>query len=250
MNIIYSQEPLPDKFSKSLFLAGGTLRNKDKQPADVQQLYRWRLEALKILESLGYDGVVFVPEFQEGGLDRTNVDLYTNQIDWEEQCLKASDRICFWVPRNMEYLPCLTTNVEFGAWAPSRKCILGTPKGAQHVSYLHYYAQQFGMRQFDSLMEMLSYVSEFLDDYAAERTGWARFIPSEIWKIPFVQENYKQLISQFAHEGIVNFEFKTLNGDKTRPLGYQVHIDTHEARPVSEVWLHEYVRFAHNAPKV
>lgn len=55
MEVIYALEDMPDTFTKSIFLAGPTPRNKD-------EVESWRPDALKILEDKGFDGVVFIPE--------------------------------------------------------------------------------------------------------------------------------------------------------------------------------------------
>jgi hypothetical protein len=52
MEVVYTGEEMPEKFTKSIFLAGPTPRNKEEQES-------WRPDALRILEDKGFDGVVF-----------------------------------------------------------------------------------------------------------------------------------------------------------------------------------------------
>src|SRR5437773_3452695 len=58
MKTIYVSQSFPHSFHKSLYLAGPTPRDPT--------VSSWRPQALRLLESLAYDGVVFVPESQEG----------------------------------------------------------------------------------------------------------------------------------------------------------------------------------------
>ena len=54
MQINYSDEDVK-KGIKSIFLAGPTPRDGN--------VISWRIEACKILEKLGFDGIVYVPEY-------------------------------------------------------------------------------------------------------------------------------------------------------------------------------------------
>ena len=54
MIVNYSDQEII-KGEKSIFLAGPTPREKD--------IISWRNEAIKILENLGFDGIVYVPEY-------------------------------------------------------------------------------------------------------------------------------------------------------------------------------------------
>src|SRR3989344_6490668 len=116
MQIVYALEPLPETINKSIFLAGPTPRSQD--------IKSWRPEALAILEKLSYDGVVFVPESRNGQWQESE---YVNQIEWEEYCLNVADCIVFWIPRAMDTMPALTTNIEWGVWCNSGKAVLGVP---------------------------------------------------------------------------------------------------------------------------
>ena len=97
MKVIYAREEIPRVFSKSIFLAGPSPRSKDVKS--------WRPEALKELKSLGYDGVVFIPESRDGSYFD-----YDEQIMWEHDAIGSSDCVLFWIPRDLEVLPGFTTN--------------------------------------------------------------------------------------------------------------------------------------------
>ena len=112
-----------------LFLAGPTARDEHGP--------RWRDEAIQHLERISEGiglGTVIIPEDEDfGNFDDANMDA---QVDWEWETLDAADAVLFWVPRSMDLLPGLTTNVEFGMYADSKKVVLGYPPAAEHCGYL------------------------------------------------------------------------------------------------------------------
>ena len=54
----------------------------------------------------------------------------------EERCLHLSDVILFWIPRDLDTLPGFTTNIEWGVWHASGRCVLGAPPNAPKLRYL------------------------------------------------------------------------------------------------------------------
>jgi len=105
--------------AKSIFLAGPTYRISDTTPWTPPS---WRKEAMERLQKLGFDGDVFVPEWRDNikPADWT----YSRQVNWEDDNMIKANVILFWIPRKMEDLPGLTTNVEFGMWLKSVKFYL------------------------------------------------------------------------------------------------------------------------------
>jgi len=73
--------------------------------------------------------------------------------EWEWSGLALSDVVMFWVPRNMQTLPGLTTNVEFGMLVESGKVVLGTPNDGEHNGYLQRLATRFLIPQAHTLSE-------------------------------------------------------------------------------------------------
>lgn len=171
MQVVYSKQEAPKTLAKSIFLAGPSPRG----PEDPS----WREEALEILESLGYDGVTFVPLPEDGQWPK----VYDDQVDWETRCLNMADVVVFWVPRDLERLPAFTTNVEFGLWLESGKAVLGYPEGAAKMRYLDWHARRAGLPVFDTLEATLREAVERLGD-GVERTGGERFVPLHIWRTP------------------------------------------------------------------
>ena len=88
---------------------------------------------------------VLIPEPRNGIWNKN----YLDQVDWEEEAIRYSDILIFWIPRDIEGgMPGFTTNVEFGWWLDKkRKIILGYPPGAEKCRYLAYkFNKQFPRR--------------------------------------------------------------------------------------------------------
>jgi nucleoside 2-deoxyribosyltransferase len=144
MQLIYSDQPLYEGEAKSVFLAGPTPRNKS--------VISWRKEAIKLFEEKGFEGVLFIPEATEG----IYAD-YTHQIDWELYHLEKADIILFWIPRDLVTMPAFTTNVEFGFWLKSGKCVYGRPDDSPKNKYLDYlYKKYYTQPIYDTLESLIS----------------------------------------------------------------------------------------------
>jgi hypothetical protein len=128
MRVCYAPQPLPSFESEtSIFLVGPTPRE-----AAVPS---WRPEALSILERLGFQGTVLVPEPQDGNWPKS----FLEQVEWEHQGLEAASTlgcVAAWVPRELEKMPGFTTNVEFGLYVGCGRFVYGRPQGAPHTGYL------------------------------------------------------------------------------------------------------------------
>jgi len=123
---VYTGEDLPKEYRRTIFLAGPTPRSEDVKS--------WRPAAIKALQSVGYDGVVLVPEFRD-----KVVPSYDGVVEWETKMLQESEIILFWVPRDLETMPAFTTNVEFGLWLSSGKMVYGRPDSAIKNRYLDFH---------------------------------------------------------------------------------------------------------------
>lgn len=141
MKIAYALQPL----DKSIFLAGPTPRPHKPVPS-------WRPEAIAMLrDELGFTGTVFVPESADGKPH----DEYLHQVSWEWEGLNQCTVAAFWIPRVLETMPAMTTNVEFGLVAASGKMVLGAPPEAEKIGYLHELAARFNAPIYKTMRETL-----------------------------------------------------------------------------------------------
>lgn len=108
--------------------------------------------AVKIIESLGFDGSVYIPEHP----DWVAHGDYEEQIHWEWEAINNATVVAFWIPRDIATMPAFTTNVEFGMLATTGKIILGFPPGAPKNRYLVNLAARYGMYIHDTLEETMA----------------------------------------------------------------------------------------------
>ena len=187
MKLIFSDESLPTTLSHSIFLAGPSPR--DKHTLD------WRVQALEILESLGFKGEVFIPIPRNKfyGQDDDPSWTYTHQIEWECAARQMSDKILFWVARDIEgKMPGFTTNVEFGEDLNSGKLIYGRPDSAQKCRYLDKRIEDKGQSVYNDLATFLKASIEALG-LANIRQGGECFVPLFIWRTDQFQSWYQAL---------------------------------------------------------
>jgi hypothetical protein len=145
MNVIHSDQRIEWKGARSIFLAGPTPR--------ASHVPSWRPDALRILEELRFDGDVLVPERRSWDV-RFN---YEDQVEWEYAGLQGCSCIAFWVPRRLDTLPGLTTNVEFGFYVCSGRALYGRPDDAEKCHYLDWlYEKVTGQKPLKDLRELLN----------------------------------------------------------------------------------------------
>ena len=148
MIVSYSDSPVI-KGEKSMFLAGPTVR---KEQQDLLNLESWRKQAIEILEQIGYDGIVYVPEYatMKDFIDKDE------QFEWEWEALHASSVVVFWVPRKFPDLPAMTTNVEFGFYINHKPLVYGRPESSDKNGYLDRFYYKFtNQKPFNNLQDLL-----------------------------------------------------------------------------------------------
>jgi nucleoside 2-deoxyribosyltransferase len=187
MRVVYAQKAFPDEESRGIFLAGPTYRRREVPCSDchgsgtkgdfqqfgdgtesdcatckgtgTRRFKSWRQSALALLGMKGFDGEIYVPEFEGWGdfvIEGVDPDeIWQKQVEWELTALARSTVVLFWVPRDMEMLPGMTTNVEFGYWIRSGKVVLGYPEEAPKMRYLHHLANSHGAPVAFSLKETI-----------------------------------------------------------------------------------------------
>ncbi len=133
MHVVYAHECPPEsaKGERGIFLAGPSPRSAE----DIN----WRPGAVDTLKEIGFTGIVYVPLPRDGNWSPE----YDAQVSWELKYLEGATCIAFWIPRDLNYLPGFTTNVEFGLYVRSGKIILGYPVGAPKMKYLDLLAKKF-----------------------------------------------------------------------------------------------------------
>lgn len=85
MIVNYSNEKVMHG-NKSIFLAGPTPREVETPS--------WRDDACRILEEIGFDGIVYEPEYS----NKIAKESYDDQAMWEREALTAASLIIFWIP--------------------------------------------------------------------------------------------------------------------------------------------------------
>lgn len=188
MQVVYAREPFPERWTKSVFLAGPT-------PRDAS-IPSWRPEALRLLEAAGYDGVVFVPE--DRGITGCAIvpENYEPQIQWEDEGLQRADVVLFWVARDLELdgkgrpkMAAFTTNIEWGEWFDSGKAVLGYPERAPKVGYFRTKAKWLGIPITHTLEATVASALTMIGD-GAPREGGETYVPIEIWRTAIFQRWY------------------------------------------------------------
>ena len=153
MKINYSDESII-KGEKSIFLAGPTPRGKEA--------ISWRKEACNLLEQMGFDGVVYVPEYSTWKPKES----YIDQAMWERMALTEATIIMFWIPRHLPDMPAFTTNVEFGYWLHTGKVLYGRPDNAEKIKYLDWlYELDYNIKPINNLEDLLKEAILKIDEH-------------------------------------------------------------------------------------
>jgi hypothetical protein len=181
---VYWQEKFPELCQRSIFLAG---------PTAGEGKFSWRTDAIEMFRQLGFDGHLFVPE--PNGFDWPTPEQHDAIVDWEVDGLNRADCILFWVPRNMETMPGLTTNIEYGEWFKSGKVVLGSPGDAPKMDYMKYRGFQHGVDpQWSSLEQTVSWAIKKIGASSTRQDGECT-VPLYIWHTKAFQLWYRSLPS-------------------------------------------------------
>lgn len=168
MKVVYAHQEAPEVVERSIFLVGPT-------PRAATGGESWRPRMLDILRSRGYDGIVYVPEPEDGSWSRD----YIAQLDWEQRHLHGCDLILAWVPRDLERLPGFTTNIEFGQFLSSGRLLYGRPEGSPKTKALdEYWRRQTGMQPLTTLDQMATLAASLRCE---PRLGQDRYVPAHLW---------------------------------------------------------------------
>jgi ADP-ribose pyrophosphatase YjhB (NUDIX family) len=141
---------------------------------------------IEALRAVGYDGVVYVPETEDGEWKHS----YVDQVEWEQRYLEQCDVIVAWVPRDLETMPAFTTNVEFGQFLNSGKIAYGRPVGAPKTRYLDKIYLERGRALCGSIEELAIAAVNRIGDGAARSEG-ERAVPLDVWRTKQFQAWYR-----------------------------------------------------------
>lgn len=179
MDIVYAQEPTPEKINNSAFLVGPTPRDKNT--------LSWRPQMIKLLADRGFDGTIFTPEPRDGEWHRD----YFSQTGWEKKHLDMADVILAWVPRELSHMPAFTTNVEFGRYITSNRLVYGRPDNAPKTRYLDWmYETECNLLPHNTMEDLATSVASLLEGKGVDRVGGERFVPLQIWNTEMFQQWY------------------------------------------------------------
>jgi len=178
MDIRYTFSDIPKTASRTVFLSGPSPRDPDVKS--------WRPEALVLLEKLGFDGTVYVPEYEDGPKGKDYTD--DEQIKWERLTMQSADIILFWVPRELKDMPAFTTNVEFGLYCSSGRVVYGRPDDAPKMNYLDWTAKEKKIKIHSSLEDACKEVITRTPN--TPRKDGEVFVPSIFWNHSAFKEWY------------------------------------------------------------
>ena len=179
MQLVFVGEPYPQNVEKMLFLADSTIPQGRLRCS-------WRIQSIQLLEQLGYDSVVYIPEDREGCPTTVPLD-YAARVKWALGAMMRSDVIVFWLPEDPKCLPNIMMGVELGWLMESGRIILGIPSETEEVRDLHLYAQQFNIPYYTKLSEALNEAVKRISDGARRQNGEVA-VPLTVWRTESFQE--------------------------------------------------------------
>lgn len=151
--LYYEDPPLAERLPGSMFLVGPSVGCLERTP--------WRLQAMTLARSMGYQGVFVVPEFSRGGFRREPFDdgqpstirgmhRSTQRImQWETAGIDHADVVLAWMPftctekDDPESRPGFATRSEVSRAIEGRRIdlVLGMPPGALAGAQVRYHAE-------------------------------------------------------------------------------------------------------------
>lgn len=139
---------------KSIFLAGPCPR--------VDYNDDWRFEAIKYLEEVGFDGIVFNPTNPK--YNANDPTYLEKQTSWEVHAMMNCDLVVFWIPRS-EKNPAFTTNIELGQFLWMDKIdniMIGMPNDSIKNEYIRVRLNMLNKRYDNDLKTLIYHTVEEL----------------------------------------------------------------------------------------
>lgn len=130
----------------SIFLAGPTPRSISVES--------WRPDFINALEKKGFKSSIYAPENRIPG---SHYD-FDKQIPWEVKGLNKANLVVFWIPRKLDTMPALTTNIEFGEFMHSNKIVVGFPPESVNNRYIGKRCKMHKIPLFNSVDKMVKFI--------------------------------------------------------------------------------------------
>jgi len=229
MKVVKTLSPIDTGAKKAIFLAGPTYRIKSNttitsEGFDVPK--SWREDALQYLSIKGFDGIVYLPEWENN--TKPNGWTYTKQVEWEVAAMNASDYTLFWIPREMKDLPGLTTNIEFGEWLHSNRIVVGAPDTAEKMEYIKSRCAMEGIPFHSNLQECVQDICDKITEktistnslWFTADTHFSQLRTLQLSKRPF------KSIEEMDRDMIRNWNFKVREDDTVCHLGDYGAVET------------------------
>lgn len=180
VEVVHVGQEQPESWDAAVYLCGPT-------PTDPEEP-SWRPSAVAALRA-AWDGAarlaVFLPEPAAGA----SYPPYADQVAWEEEAMRRSDVVLFWIPRTMNRLPGLVSNIKWGVWYDSGRAVLGAPPEAERMAYLLHFAEVFGVPVERSLPEAAGAAVRAVGR-GSRRAGGERAVPLVVWRSERFQRWY------------------------------------------------------------
>ncbi|MEU2433695.1 nucleoside 2-deoxyribosyltransferase domain-containing protein [Streptomyces sp. NPDC007861] len=172
VQVVYVGQRPPTTWAAAVYLCGPT-------PTDPA-VPSWRPDAVTALRT-AWHGMglltVFLPEPAPGSA----YPAYPDQIAWEEEAMRRSDVVLFWIPRDMTRLPGLVSNIKWGAWCDSGRAVLGAPPQAERMAYLLHFADALGVPVERTVPAAVGAALRAVGQGSC-RTGGERAVPLTVWR--------------------------------------------------------------------
>ncbi|MFA6526551.1 MAG: nucleoside 2-deoxyribosyltransferase domain-containing protein [Candidatus Buchananbacteria bacterium] len=223
--LVRAQQPFPRETRKSIFLLGPIPRLEETME------YSWKMQAYRLLEELGFDGIVYDPE-HEVAYNRDDFEyVRAPQINWEVEAMNRADIIIAWVPRQFPSMPALTSNIEMGEFFKTGKLLIGYPEDAQRMEYIKFRstewleaAYKWQITIYHDLRRILQAAIDRIGAGALRRDGETA-VPLDIWQDKTFQAWY----------GGLRIAGHTLEDFKVEYVYYRRHKEN--GSPQSKVWV-------------
>jgi hypothetical protein len=179
MQIVFIGDPYPQEVEKVVFLVDSA-SHQDMRGNSCQ------VDAIQLLEQLGYDGIVYVPEEKKGSSNTTPLDDEA-RIRWVHGALMRSDVAVFLFSEEVELILNMPMGIELGWLMESGRLVLGLPLETEKFLALRVYAKISHIPCYETVRETL-FAAITMIGAGAKRQDAETAIPLMIWKTASFQD--------------------------------------------------------------